>query len=558
MVGNDIRIRRFTPPAQKLLNLIPADIGRRLHEIRPNLDVESIASIVQQTIDTATLQEQEVHEKNGSWYLMRVRPYKTWDNKIEGAVISFQDIDDLKRSLNESRMVADTVIEHAREAILILDVNLRIANANRAFYNTFRFSPEQVEGYSIHEIGKGEWIAPGLRERLQQVSRNDHRMDNFEVRHDYAGLGARNMIFNARRIAPSRGLQMILLSIEDVTDHKRYMEDLQTHAALLELASDAVFVRDLAGVLQLWNHGAERIYGWSKQETVGKVVHELLKTRFPVPLKEIMQEISRRGHWEGELVHTRKDGEQRVVESRWSLQKEGDRSTILELNTDITERKRAEDLLRKLSGQLMQAQDDERRRIARDLHDSTGQKLIALKMSLEQNKAISSSRDEQVKLTDEVLKEIRTVAQVLHPPLLEEAGLLSAIRWLADGFSSRSGINVNVKANGGIVRLPANLEIALFRVTQEALNNIHRHSGASAATIEVGSRNGSVFLAISDNGHGIEIGTARDPSNTVLGVGLLGMRERLAQLGGNLNIQSASTGTIIRAEVPVEEQKSKH
>jgi PAS domain S-box-containing protein len=553
MVANDLRIRRFTPPAQKLLNLIPADIGRRLHEIRPNLDVDDIETHVQQTIETATLHEREVHEKNGSWYLMRVRPYKTWDNKIDGAVISFQDIDDLKRSVSESRLVAETVIEHAREAIVILDSNLRVSNANRAFYNSFQLKPPDVEGHGIHEIANGKWILPGLREQLQQILRNDHRMDDFEVRHEYPGMGVRTMIFNARRIEPSRGQQMALLSIEDVSDQKRYMEDLQTYSALLELASDAVLVRDLPGVIQLWNHGAEQMYGWNKSETVGKIVHDLLKSKFPVPLKDIMAEVMRRGHWEGELVHTRKDGEQRVVESRWSFRKEGDHPTILELNTDITERKRAEDLLRKLSAQLMQAQDDERRRIARDLHDSTGQKLIALKMSLEQNVSKSDSRDEQVKLAEEVLKEIRTVAQLLHPPLLEEAGLLSAIRWLADGFSSRSGINIHVKANDGVVRLPANLEIALFRVTQEALNNIHRHSGASAATIEVGHRNSSVFLTISDNGHGIESGPARD---TVLGVGLLGMRERLAQLGGSLNIRSASTGTTIKAEVPFHEQGS--
>src|SRR5215472_11717489 len=134
MVGNDLRIRRFTPPAQKLLNLLPGDLGRRLGEIRPNLDYEDLERIVQEAIDTTTLQEREVQDKQRRWHLLRVRPYKTWDSKIEGAVISLQDLDSLKQSLQQTRMYADALIENAREAILILDQELRVAIGNPAFY----------------------------------------------------------------------------------------------------------------------------------------------------------------------------------------------------------------------------------------------------------------------------------------------------------------------------------------------------------------------------------------------------------------------------------------
>ena len=550
MVGNDLRIRRFTSPAQKLLNLIPADMGRRLREIRPNLDAEDIETIVQATIDTATLQEKEVHEKDGAWYVMRVRPYKTWDSKIDGAVISFQDIDDLKKSVSEGRSYADGLIQNAREAILILDSNVRISAANPAFSKVFQLSSDQVRGRSLAEIAGGQWVTPQFRERLQDVFRRDVRMDEFEFQHDFPKLGPRTMLFNARRIEPTRGNPAIMLSIEDITESKRHFEDLQTHSALLELANDAIFVRDSSGTIQFWNRGAERIYGWRKNEAIGKNVSELLKTVYPVPVSEINKQVQQSGYWEGELVHTRKDGQQRTVESRWSIHREGDSPTILELNTDIADRKLYEEELRRLSGQLMQAQDEERRRIARDLHDSTGQKLVALKMSIAQGKN-SAPQAEQMKLVDDVLQEIRTVAQLLHPPLLEEAGLLTAAKWLIEGFSSRSGIDVSFNASDGMGRLSATAELALFRVIQEALNNIHHHSGANKATIALSHRDGLLVLRVSDDGHGMPHSQARGSGSPRLGVGLLGMRERMSQLGGTMTIKSGETGTTVEAELPV-------
>ncbi|HLZ39630.1 MAG TPA: chemotaxis protein CheB [Candidatus Sulfotelmatobacter sp.] len=550
MVGNDLRIRRFTPPAQKLLNLISADIGRRLREIRPNLDLDNLETAVQVTVETNTLQEQEVREKDGAWYLMRVRPYKTTENKIEGAVMSFQDIDQLKRTVNETRDFADALIQNAREALLILDSNLRVSAANPAFYKLFHLSADTVNGFALADLAQRRWIPSGLRDRLQEVLRKNVRIDEFEMDHEFPHLGSRTMLFNAHRFEGATGRQLILLSIEDVTDYNKHQADLRTHSDLLELARDAVLVRDMDGMIQLWNRGAERLYGWTKGEAIGKNVIELLKTEFPAPVSNIHQEILGRGYWEGELIHTRKDGEQRYVESRWSLHREGNTQTILELNSDITDRKRYEEQLQKLSGELLQVRDEERRRIARDLHDSTGQKLVALKMSIEDSKKLTRGQKEQAKLVDEILSEIRTLAQLLHPPLLEEAGLLSASRWLVDGFSERAGIKVNLKLPKDLERLPSKFEIALFRVIQEALNNIHRHSGARSASLEVGTQDGLLLLKISDDGRGMKM-PSPNSGGTRLGVGLLGMRERLAQLGGRLTIESGEKGTSIQAEVPL-------
>lgn len=314
-------------------------------------------------------------------------------------------------------------------------------------------------------------------------------------------------------------------------------------------------MRDLPGVIQLWNRGAERIYGFRKDEALGKNITELLGTKFPVAIAQIQRQLTHSGYWEGELVHTRKDGQEIYVESRWSLHRDGDPRTILELNTDITERKRYQEQLQALSGKLMQVQDEERRRIARDLHDSTGQKLVALKLSLEQHRSSSRGSADEVKLVDDILQDIRTLSQLLHPPLLEESGLLSAVRWLVEGFSSRSGINVTFNSADKIDRLPPDVELALFRVIQEALNNIHRHSEASAAELDVKKLNDSLVLTISDDGKGMHAPAGKKPGPATLGVGLLGMRERLSQLGGRLTIHSGKKGTKIEAQVPLASQR---
>ncbi|HXZ79609.1 MAG TPA: chemotaxis protein CheB [Terriglobales bacterium] len=561
MVGNDLRIRRITPPAEKLMNLIPADIGRRLDEIKPNVQLENLEEVVRDTMDRAILRESEIRDKQGIWYAMRVRPYKTWDSKIDGAVISFQDIDALKRTLDQTRSLAQNLIENARESVLLMDASLRVTVANPSFYHTFQVSPEETEGRLIYELGNGQWNIPKLRELLVNMLQSEEQVQDFEVSHEFPTLGYRVMLLNARSIEPQPQRDRILLSIQDITEQRRQLDDLKRQAALLEMAREAILRRDLEGKIRFWNSGAEELYGWKKMEVLGKKTHEILQTRFPRPFEEIQTELLRTGHWEGELIHTRRDGEHRTVDSRWAILGASDGHEILEINTDITLRRRSEDSLRQLSARLIRLQDEERRRIARDLHDSAGQKLAAAKMSLdtllkdspkpERKTALQSSTN----LVDEALQELRTVAHLLHPPLLDEAGLVSATRWLVDGFSKRSGLEVELVTPAKLDRLPEDIEIALFRTVQEALNNIRRHSGAKTARVQIASKGQGVWLEISDTGKGLPPEMLSAPgANPRVGVGILGMRERLAQLGGTLEISSSKKGTTVKAFVPISEK----
>ena len=218
MVSNDLRIRRFTPAAQKRLNLLPGDIGRRLGEIRPNLEVEDLEGLAREAIRRAVSQERQVRTTEGEWQVLHVRPYKTWDNRIEGAVISLQDVDALKRSLDQTREYADTIVESAREPILVLDSKLQITAANPAFYRTFEVSPENTEGRLIYELGNGQWNIPKLRELLEEIIPQNSRVDDFEMSHEFPHLGSREMQLNARRVELQPGHPFILLAIEDVTE----------------------------------------------------------------------------------------------------------------------------------------------------------------------------------------------------------------------------------------------------------------------------------------------------------------------------------------------------
>ena len=221
MVSNDLRIRRFTPPAQKLLNLLPGDIGRRLGEIRPNLDVEDLEELAREAIRRGGQQEREVRTSEGGWQVLHVRPYKTWDNRIEGAVISLQDVGALKRTLDQTREYADTIVESAREPIVVLNAALQVTGANPAFYRTFQVTPEETEGRLIYELGDGQWNIARLRELLEEIVPRNSRVDDFEMSHNFPHLGHRDMRLNARRVELQPGRPFILLAIEDVTEKTR-------------------------------------------------------------------------------------------------------------------------------------------------------------------------------------------------------------------------------------------------------------------------------------------------------------------------------------------------
>jgi PAS domain S-box-containing protein len=359
----------------------------------------------------------------------------------------------------------------------------------------------------------------------------------------------------------------------------------------------AIMVLDAEGNVSSWNRGAERLKGYAASEILGR--H--FSCFYP---DEDVQE--GKPHWELEVA-TR---EGRIEDEGWRVRKDGSRfwaNVVItatrdeqgkvigfanvtrdftermrthealqrankELATEVAEKKSAErrlaiseKSLRGLSLRLLRMQDEERRRIGRDLHDSLGQYLAVLKMNLDTlESALKTSpngaaRDvaQCARLAEDAIKEVRTISYLLYPPMLEEMGLKSAIPWYLDGFSKRSNIQTSFEVDPDFGRLPTDVELALFRILQESLTNVHRHSGSSTATIRLARADGTAWLEVEDMGKGIPpklLEQSNEDGMGTLGVGLRGMNERMRQLAGKLEVYSTERGTVVIASVPAGEQ----
>jgi PAS domain S-box-containing protein len=365
-------------------------------------------------------------------------------------------------------------------------------------------------------------------------------------------------------------------------EHQKVLRESEERFRLLvEAVQDyAIYMLDAEGHVNSWNIGAERIKGYSAPEVLGK--------HFSVFFPE---EDVRAGKPERELEKARQEG--RALDEGWRVRKDGSKfwaNVVLtalrnesgkvigfaKVTRDFTEKKEAQRLLeesqhrlqesekslRQLSLRLLQSQDEERRRIARDLHDSLGQYLSVLKMKLDSlaNAAAGKGSGDLkelaqcAELTDEAVKEVRTISYLLYPPMLEELGLGSAMPWYVSGFAARSGIKTTFEISPGFGRLPGDIELVLFRVLQESLTNVHRHSGSATADVQLSRQDGEVVLKISDKGKGVQSGNFEQAGHDWMGaagVGLRGMSERVRQVGGRLELSSDGEGTTVTAAIPV-------
>ena len=303
------------------------------------------------------------------------------------------------------------------------------------------------------------------------------------------------------------------------------------------------------------NESFERAVGLTRDNVIGRTSLELGLWVDPAERTRIVEEIKQNGRVVNREIHLRaKSGEVRIkLFSAEPILISGE-ACLLSVSQDITDRKKSEEELRKLSGQLLRSQDDERRKIARELHDTTGQNLVAASMLLRQiQESVPSSFTKQLsqcaELIDQCSSEIRTLSYLLFPPMLESAGIESAIRLYLNGFVERTGICVALEVSASIARLPSEVELALFRVVQESLINIQRHSGSKAAKISLHREQGEVLLEVSDSGRGIP-SSKNQIDFPGLGVGIPSMIERIKQVGGRMEIDSRDSGTTIRVKVP--------
>jgi two-component system CheB/CheR fusion protein len=230
-LDGELRIKRFTPSMTRLFNLIVSDVGRSIRDITSKINSEDLFADAQTVIDTLQAKESEVGTREGKWFCVRILPYRTKENVIDGVVITFTDITRFKvarESLQEARLYAEGIVETVREPLITLDADLNVISANKAFYRTFQVSREETAGRHIFELGNGQWDIPKLRELLEHVITESASFEGFEVEHDFPSIGHRKMLLNARRIEIEEGRpRLVLIALEDVTGQARKEAELE-------------------------------------------------------------------------------------------------------------------------------------------------------------------------------------------------------------------------------------------------------------------------------------------------------------------------------------------
>ncbi len=344
-----------------------------------------------------------------------------------------------------------------------------------------------------------------------------------------------------------------------------YMDASRRSAAIVQSSDDAIISKNLDGIIGSWNASAERLFGYTAEEAIGQHITLI------VPADRLDEETMiidrlRRGeridHFE--TVRQRKDGTRLDISLTISPVKDAIGNVIgaSKVARDITERKGAEAARKEteVSTRLLQLQDAERRRVARELHDGVGQLLVAIGMNVAQvlnekdklNPTTARCVEENSVLIGQASTEIRTVAYLLHPPLLDEVGLQSALKMYVDGFTERSNIDIVLEIDPEVGRLREDYELSLFRIAQECLTNVHRHSGSGNARVRLSKMPEQIELEVKDTGHGIkEEIQSLVKSGRSSGVGFRGMQERVKQIGGTLTIQSNESGTSVLVTLPV-------
>ena len=323
------------------------------------------------------------------------------------------------------------------------------------------------------------------------------------------------------------------------------------YSALVERMQQGAAMLDARGCIVYCNLSLAQLLGLSREAVVGRLLCEFMADVDQPTCQKLLQE-TQIGSSEGEMHLRLASGSLIPANFSFSILSR-DKTATGVLITDLTVQKQQAEF----ASRLQNMQDEERKRIARELHDSVGQLLAAISMNIMIVQSQSHQLDaraaralsDNAVLVEQVSSEIRTISHLLHPPLLDLAGLASALRWYVDGFSERSKIKVDLEIPADFGRLTAEMEIAIFRIVQECLTNIHRHSGSPAADIRLRREGSELKVQVRDKGKGIPEEKQRELTASGLGFG--GMRERLRQLGGTLEIQSDQTGTLVSAILKV-------
>ncbi len=438
----------------------------------------------------------------------------------------------------------------------------RLLRANTKMCEITGYPEEELLGLTLFEIMHRD-DREKVSERFRRTVCGEGTPEEYTYETRYArkdgGVAWASVTARANRDGTGQ-VSCVVLIFRDLTDRKKAEEVLRQQADLLEQTHDAVFMWKLGGGITYWNRGAERLYGWSKEDATGRVSHELLDTIHPIPTKEFDLKLRMEGQWEGELVQHTRDGRQVVVESRHVLTRyEAGSGFVMETNQDITERKEAEEALKEI-------RENERRRIARDLHDEALQDLV---YALEEMRVVRAKPESGTRLeAPELEAGLGRAIEALERATLGLHGAIYDLRLQAEREQSFvemlgslveqnhrnwSGCEIEFRVEGySSPPLSETAQVELLRIVQEALTNVRRHSRARHVRVALSSAGDSLWVEVSDDGRGFVPGM-------LAGTGITGMRERAHALNGDLTIASepgkageAGGGTKVRFEMALE------
>ena len=472
LLDNFLRIRRMTPVAESALGIRPGDLGRPLSEIRMRLSVEDVESLARGVLTTLSPRKVELRDREGRWCELRLRPYRTADNRIGGVVMVLIDIDQLRRAQEESsqaRQFAESIVQAVQTPLLALGKDLRIRMANRAFYDGYGIEPAEVENMSFLEIRQGEWNFPELRAALEGTMEDRAAAGEVELEGEFGGQGKKNVCIHLRSVQPD-GEKLILAALEDITAQKQ--------------AANVLAVRQ-----------------------------EQLKSRVE------------------EGTAALRESESALLRSRGEL--------------------------RGLAASLLNAQESERRRISRELHDDLSQKVAKLQFdieTLEQKLPLADVRDAKqtlLRVRDQAAMlagDLRRVAHGLHPSSLDHLGLAVALRSYAEEFSQSTAIPVQFTSYDIPAQIPIEVSTCLYRIVQEGLRNVGKHAPSAAVEITLAGNPDMLDLSIRDDGEAFDAEVVREKR----GLGFISMQERVRLVQGEFSLEAKpGRGVHISVQVPL-------
>lgn len=563
-------------------------LGKSAADLKLWVDEEQRSRILTKVQTGMEIKEEEflMRTKAGDLRMAQVSAARVQIGGRPGILGMVRDVTDRRRAEEALRISEErfrTLVQDLHVGIVLLGPKAETLFVNRTVLETFGMQHDEVLGKStaqleamlLREDGTEMPFAerPGPRAIATKQAVEGQVVGWRREKHDEILW---TLVDAVPHMTQGGEVTNVILSISDITEWKRAeaarRESEERFRTLVESLHVGVALMGAGAEILFANPAALEIFGLSMEEVLGKTSEQLGLIAFsengtemafadrPVPKALATGQPVRNS-----VIGWQRPGSEKVF---WILgevvplpSKDGRPNRLVAAFSDITKRKEAEEALRELSARLLRLQDEERRKLGRELHDSLAQRVMAVNLDLAVvRSAVSLDRKARHALSEargvlrEMSREIRTLSYLLHPPVLDELGLASAVREYARGFSERSGIALAMDIHTDFPRMPQETEIALFRIVQESLANIQRHSGSATGQIRLWNAEGRVQLEVSDQGHGITVEASADgrigAKTSRLGVGILGMRERMVQLAGTLEVQSGTSGTTVRATIP--------